>query len=116
MPVKRHEGQRPDCIPAYASIRQHTSAYVSARQHTSSYVSEAARAASEQVPPLDDATASPDSLWRYGQELLRPRSAYVSIREHTLAYVSIRELRRYSKEPLGLDMHTSAYVSIREHT
>jgi hypothetical protein len=32
-----HTRARP--VPAYASIRQHTSAYVSIRQHTSAYVS-----------------------------------------------------------------------------
>jgi hypothetical protein len=43
-------------LPAYVSIRQHTSAYVSIRQHTSAYVSVRQRT-----------------------------SAYVSIRQHTSA-------------------------------
>ncbi len=38
-PVGVEERQRPAAIlPAYVSIRQHTSAYVSIRQHTPAYV------------------------------------------------------------------------------
>ncbi len=72
---RRRRGSSFGCLhtSAYISIRQHTSAYVSIRQHTSAYVS-----------------------------IRQHTSAYVSMRQHTSAYVSIRQ-------------HTSAYVSIRPH-
>jgi hypothetical protein len=105
-------------MPAYESIRQHTSAYVSIRQHA--------------VPDEDEEAYM---------------SAHVSIRQHTSAYVSIRQhavpdedeeltlLRgdiellqqraphssrhrhfHIHRQPQRLLLHTSAYVSIRQHT
>jgi hypothetical protein len=58
-------------VPAYVSIRQHTSACVSIRQHTSAYVS------------IRQHTSAYVSMRQHA-------SAYVSIRQHTSAYVSIR--------------------------
>jgi hypothetical protein len=90
-------------VPAYVSIRQHTSAYVSIRQHTSAYVS-----------------------------IRQHTSAHVSIRRHTSAYVSIQHTtQKYQNPPIvpktsrnicewpahvSIRQHTSAYVSIRQHT
>jgi hypothetical protein len=62
-------------LPAYVSIRQHTSTSVGIRQHSSAYV----------------------SILQHTLHLLQGlaaaylhTSAYVSIRQHTSAYVSIR--------------------------
>jgi len=57
-------------LPAYVSIRQHTSAYGSIRQHTAAYVS------------IRQHTSACVSIRQH-------TSAYVSIRQHTSAYVSI---------------------------
>ncbi len=58
-------------IPAYVSIRQHTSAYVSIRQHTSAYVSIRQRtSAYVSIRQLD--MPIPANHARYHQQLPKP--------------------------------------------
>jgi hypothetical protein len=70
------------CLPAYVSIRQHTSACVSIRQHT---------AASLVCLPVTSAcirqhTSAYISIRRLAYHERLHTSAYVSIRQHTSAY------------------------------
>jgi hypothetical protein len=127
----------PQAIPAYVSIRQHTSAtisrfvfqtpllkqfqhtsaYVSIRQHTSATISRFV------VRPLSVST------WKFQCEptMMTSKCAcaarnwdspmwLVSSKKtnlQTSAYVSIRQ---HTSAYVSIRQHTSAYVSIRQHT
>jgi len=97
-------------IPAYVSMRQHTSACVSIRQHASAYVSRRRRRLTEH--PHTAAQMSMQCLHTSAYVIRQHTSAYVSMRQHTSAYV------RPHRYPCNAckRQHASAYVSIRQHT
>jgi hypothetical protein len=74
-------------LPAYVSIRQHTSAYVSMRQHASAYAN-AQRSASPEGGDCQHTSAYVSQHTSACVSIRSVmRSAYVSIRQHT-SYVS----------------------------
>jgi hypothetical protein len=79
-------------LPAYVSIRQHTSAYVSIRQHTSAYVS------------IRQHTSAYVSIPQH-------TSAYVSIRQHTSAYVSIRPNALLARQTQTVSIRPNALLA-----
>jgi hypothetical protein len=116
-----------EMVPAYVSIRQHTSAYVSIRQHTPAYVSRRDERGVGDGACSGAAPAAPHDV-----SIRQHSSAYVSIRQHTSAYVSAcsaaaaaaphdaaeggRRLHfvRQLVSVIAFDLHTLAYVSMRQ--
>jgi hypothetical protein len=135
-------GARACCMPAYVSIRQHTStdapcitsrgsclssskapAYVSIRQHTSAYGGSIRPHTSAYITSRGSC-----SLWRKAPVRQHTSAYVVSIRQHTSAYITSRgSCLLSSTAPITVVMHgcrrldtsrisATAYVSIRPHT
>jgi hypothetical protein len=109
--IRHDTGWTNEHTPAYASIRQHTSAYVRRIRYDTGWTDEHTSAYASIRQHMSAYVKHTDCPAVCAEESPARAAAYVSIRPHTSAYVSIRIALQYApKNRLHAQQHTSASV------